>query len=116
MFDMQPVLLCCTCLFTLKTIQQGTLSSIPEFTHQFYKWRTSYIGGFLAVISLAMLPLNFGVAWVASFVSDRKLLLWSWSSVTLGLVLMLSFNGLAPVKGIYLSGVVLVVSSGFNRC
>ena len=109
--DMQPVYVCVLSLFALKLIQQGMISSLPEFTHQFYSWRTSFIGGFLSALSLGMLPVNFFVAFIASFVSDRKLLLWAEALSLVGLLGMLSFSEGSPNLYVYVFGAVVVYST-----
>jgi len=110
-FDMQPAYLCILSLFALKFMQQGMISSAPEFTHQFYHWSSSAIGFFLSIISIGMLPVNFLVAVVASFFSDRKLLLCAEIFAVVGVLCMLSYNGSAPIIYLYITGTLLVYSS-----
>jgi len=106
--DMQPVWVTIYALFTLKFVQQGTLSSFPEFAHNFYAWTTGKIGVFLCVASLAMLPLNFVVAILAARYSDRKLLFSCEALSVAGLLLMLCLNGRRPLLPSYVCGALLV--------
>jgi hypothetical protein len=55
-------------LFLLKLLQQGAVSAVPLFTINFYGWDVGGVGLFMAGMSLAMLPLNFSVAAIASMV------------------------------------------------
>jgi hypothetical protein len=82
-----PTVACIVMLFLLKLLQQGAVSAVPLFTIHFYGWDMSGVGLFMAGMSLAMLPLNFSVAAVASMVrpclytisleaKNRKDLLW----------------------------------------
>ena len=110
-FDMRPAYCCILSLFVLKFVQQGMISSLPEFTHQFYGWRSAFIGGFLSVLSLSMLPVNFGVALGATVISDRQLLLSSEVVSLLGCLLMLSYGGSFPAVWAYVTGTVLVYAA-----
>lgn len=110
-FDMRPAYCCILSLFVLKFVQQGMISSLPEFTHQFYGWRSAFIGGFLSILSLSMLPVNFGVALGATVISDRQLLLSSEVVSLLGCLLMLSYGGSFPAVWAYVTGTVLVYAA-----
>ena len=110
-FNMRPAYCCILSLFVLKFVQQGMISSLPEFTHQFYGWRSAFIGGFLSILSLSMLPVNFGVALGATVISDRQLLLSSEVVSLLGCLLMLSYGGSFPAVWAYVTGTVLVYAA-----
>jgi hypothetical protein len=110
-FDMQPAYVCILSLFALKLMQQGVISSVPEFTDHFYHWSSSIIGVYLSTISLAVLPVNFLVAIVSSLISDRNLLFFSEGVSVLGLLCLLSYSGAAPNLYIYIAGTLLVYAA-----
>merc|ERR1712124_21903 len=97
-------------LFALKLMQQGVISSVPEFTDHFYHWSSSIIGVYLSTISLAVLPVNFLVAIISSLISDRNLLFYSQGVSVLGLLCLLSYSGAAPNLYVYIVGTLLVYS------
>ena len=110
-FDMQPAFVCICSLFALKLMQQGVISSVPEFTDHFYHWSSSIIGVYLSTISLAVLPVNFLVAIISSLISDRNLLFYSQGVSVLGLLCLLSYSGAAPNLYVYIVGTLLVYSA-----
>eukprot|EP00216_Chloropicon_sp_CCMP2111_P001757 CAMPEP_0198240682 /NCGR_PEP_ID=MMETSP1446-20131203/5714_1 /TAXON_ID=1461542 ORGANISM="Unidentified sp, Strain CCMP2111" /NCGR_SAMPLE_ID=MMETSP1446 /ASSEMBLY_ACC=CAM_ASM_001112 /LENGTH=750 /DNA_ID=CAMNT_0043923429 /DNA_START=160 /DNA_END=2412 /DNA_ORIENTATION=+ len=109
--DMQPVYVCLLSLFALKFLQQGMLSSVPVVTDPFYNWKSTLVGLFLAFLSLSMLPVNFLLALLSSFISDRNLLLSAEVLSVVGVLLMISYSGSAPNIVSYILGTVFVFAT-----
>lgn len=63
-----PTVACTVMLFLLKLLQQGSVSAVPVFTEDFYGWRAGAVGLFMTATSLAMIPVNFSVAGLATLV------------------------------------------------
>lgn len=63
-----PTVACIVMLFLLKLLQQGSVSAVPVFTEAFYHWHEGSVGLFMTAVSLAMIPVNFSVAALATLV------------------------------------------------
>lgn len=63
-----PSVTCMVALFVLKLVQQGTVSTIPLFTMDFYAWDQGQVGLFMTFLSLSTIPINFSIAAITAVV------------------------------------------------
>eukprot|EP00892_Ulva_mutabilis_P003282 jgi/Ulvmu1/1325/UM011_0053.1 len=105
-----PTVACIVMLFLLKLLQQGSVSAVPVFTGDFYGWQQGTVGLFMTALSLAMIPVNFSVAALATLLSDRLLMGVSLVFCAVGCVAMVSLSGGAIPLTTYVVSVSLILS------
>lgn len=66
-----PTMIMILLLFVLKLQQQSAVSSVPFFTGP-YGWEESGVGLFLAVMGIAVIPLNILMGALSRFMKDRR--------------------------------------------
>ncbi|GAB4814007.1 hypothetical protein N2152v2_001053 [Parachlorella kessleri] len=79
---------CTACLFVQKAVQQSYLDGVPLFSSVLYGWRHSRAGLFLAVVGLAMVPVNLFVGLASSHISDRSMVVAALLATSAGLALL----------------------------
>lgn len=78
-------------LFSLKFEQQGAVSSVPYFTQE-YGWNDSTVGLFLALMGVAVIPVNIFMGGASKYIKDRYQCLISLGLCFLGGLFVIVFS------------------------
>lgn len=108
--SLRPLLVCMGGLFVLKMNQQALLSVLPLLCDDFFKWSDTVIGLFISCLSVGMLTVNAGLAFVSKYISDLPILACSQVCLLLGVLALFPFAVRTPLPA-FVAGSIVVYAS-----
>lgn len=105
------ITVCFLTLFVLKFIQQGFITSVANVGPGLFGWDADKSGVFLSSVNLSMLPVNFAVASLSYYISDRSMLLGADLLGSAGCTIMLAVRGSLSVLRYTVGGVCVLAAT-----
>mmetsp|Transcript_7795 Transcript_7795/g.48330 ORF Transcript_7795/g.48330 Transcript_7795/m.48330 type:complete len:752 (+) Transcript_7795:5453-7708(+) len=102
---------CFLTLFVLKFVQQGFITSVANVGPGLFGWGADRSGVFLSSVNLSMLPVNFAVASLSYYISDRGMLLSADILGSVGCAVMLAIKGSLSVLRFTAGGVCVLAAT-----
>lgn len=102
---------CFLTLFVLKFVQQGFITSVANVGPGLFGWGADRSGVFLSSVNLSMLPVNFAVASLSYYISDRSMLLSADILGSIGCAVMLAIKGSLSVLRFTAGGVCVLAAT-----
>jgi MFS family permease len=87
-----PVIITLLVYMVLKMALEAIISSEANLTALYFGWKGSIMGLHLAVLSLLILPVNFGIAYLARSYFDRELIIGLLVAMLLGCVVIYQYQ------------------------
>lgn len=98
--------------FMLKYAMEILLSESSVITNHYFKWNTSAVAIFLAILGLTVLPINAVVGtYISNMFEDRQLLMASQITLLVGIIFSFKVTGTYSVIQYVLSALITFVSA-----
>ena len=116
-----PMLTTLFTYFVLKLAQEEMGNSAPDSMTYYFGWKSEWVGIYLSILALSLVPINFGMGIISEHFSDRRMIIVASVVMLFGCFIMLDysyFNIDFTIQQYFAGSIIVFVSSqlleGFN--